>query len=117
MNEELRKIKQIIRAWIRAQYTDERLVGAVTAKHSLVAENKHRSLDMSPLGHYAEAMKLPNAQDTENAFMWLGHDTESRRMLIIPILKAEIRRRDRLAQASKLNKSEISEVNKGELVI
>ena len=118
-----RENKKHIREFLRNHYTDERLtwlleharsgrlsffscccfIGVATADHALLSRGFNDS------DHYALAERLDGADDAERAYRDLfdvGHycgvspDTrdEIRRRVVIPIIKAEIRRRDRLVQ-------------------
>jgi hypothetical protein len=124
---ELREAKQGVRTFLREHYTDERLamllahaqdgklsyvscccfVGIVTANHAL------RDITQDMGDHYDEAKKLPGAEKAELAYLELWNSKaypeanrrscavsdEIRRRTLIPIVKAEIRRRERLAAA------------------
>lgn len=123
--------KQILRNFMRDYYTDEKLaevlahaqdgklsynscccfIGAVTADHALRSELPHSPVPTgsTQLKHYRVAKLLHGARLAESAFLaiggvdniWLGADKKRRRILI-PMLRAEMRRRERLqAQVQK----------------
>jgi hypothetical protein len=122
MNAQLKENKQIIRTFIRQHYTDERLamllahaqsgklayfscccfIGIPTADHALQTEG-----DYVGVPHYRKAKELAGAINAEYAYCALGPglaepEANSQRIRrLIPILKAEIRRRDHIAQQSK----------------
>lgn len=116
------QLKQDIRAFLRSAYTDQRLAevlahaqdgklsywsccclrGAATADHAL----KPMTDDWNA-PHYSTAMDLPNSAQAAVAYLnlggpWSADDAENeqsdsrRRRIVIPILRAEIRRRDKL---------------------
>jgi hypothetical protein len=109
--------KQIIRQFMRDNYTDERLamllahaqegkleyhscccfIGVPTADHAL--QNEIRDLPSSH--HYFTGVRLVNANAAEKAYYLLGvrasrSDTEDalRRRILIPIIRAEMKRRE-----------------------
>ncbi len=115
MDAQLRENKRIIRGFMAAQYTDARLVqlldhcragkfaftscccfvGVVTADHALRGEEGGYAHE----NHYDIAIELPDAASAEGAtYMlgangnWPGNDGLRMRRLI-PMVKAEIRRR------------------------
>jgi len=123
MNQTLREHKQVMRSFIREHYTDQRLaevlahaqdgkfsyrsccclIGAATANHPLREED-----DYSDDLHYAKARQLNNAVSAELSYACpSGHFEDSpsdkgRRLLIIPILRAEQKRRARLKELHDL---------------
>lgn len=119
----IKRYKQTIRRFMQSQYTDERLaqllahaqedklsyyscccfIGVATATHALKAQ-----LDIPPSfePHYRAAGKLPGADDAESAYAQIGslnrmsdesHDAIRRRILI-PMIKAEMKRRSHARQ-------------------
>lgn len=121
MNRDLRQAKHDIRAFF-IHYTDERLVallahardgklhyvscccfiGIATADHAL----RERNCVGDEAGHYWRAQDLPGAFEAERAFYLLGKknfsllDNALRTRLIIPLIRAEMRRRE-LARATE----------------
>ena len=111
MNKELKQRKQTIRQFMREHYTDERLVmllahaqsgslafmscccfiGIPTADHAL-----RGNLQVDGEEHYLAAKRLIGAGAAEGAYMMLHFDNHGRRRRLIPIIKAELRRRERL---------------------
>jgi len=64
-------------------------IGCFTADHPLQAWSNNFDV------HYHYARKLPGALGAEQAFLEIGrNDDELRRRRIIPILRAELRRRE-----------------------
>lgn len=123
MDQELKANKQIIRQFMKVNYTDERLamllahaqsgklayfscccfIGIPTADHAL-----RETFDSSVYESHIESSDLPNEDMADAAYCRLAnplthnYDTsadERRRRRLIPIIKAEIRRRDRARQA------------------
>ena len=134
MRSQLQGYKQAVRQFLRTAYTDERLawllaharsgklayrsccclVGVVTAPHALQEES--RIFD-SIHPHYLMAKRLPGAQEAERAYCALGYLGNSwlsspreglRRRRLIPLILAEIRRREGEHQAltSRIGKTE-----------
>jgi uncharacterized repeat protein (TIGR03803 family) len=122
MNAELRGNKQICRDFLRSAYNDERLAmllaHAQSGKlvyHSCccfagVSDARHNlrvSIDRDWEGH-DEHLRGPKA-DISDAYCSLAPDSDSfdkeadakRRRLIVPIIRAEMRRRDRAKQAAE----------------
>ncbi len=125
MDKRLQRNKQILRSWLRTQYSDAKLVellghaqsgllayhscccfiGIVTANHPL---RGHMTLYQMDMGlHYRAAQRLPGALEAEDAYYELAAPFESgregiRQRRIIPIVKAEIRRR--ISQRAEENK-------------
>lgn len=128
MDQELKECKQIIRGFMREHYSDERLamllahaqsgrlayhscccfIGVVTADHALRSQVSSAAnanyLGLARANHLGLARTtLRGAFEAEAAFLNLsvnfyGGDPQRIRRLI-PIIKAEIRRRDRERQA------------------
>jgi hypothetical protein len=120
MNQQLKENKQIIRNFLREHYTDEKLVmllahaqsgklsfhscccfiGIPTADHALQGKNV-----IGYESHYKISEMLSGAGRAEEAYARLDYpiatDEERRRRRLISIVKAEIRRRDRLAQSAR----------------
>lgn len=126
MNQELKQNKQIIRQFMQAHYSDERLamllahaqsgrlsfwscccfIGVATADHALQGS---RDTPGYLVGQHLNAARLlPGGEEAEEAFMALSGDPwnndhpqtdDVARRRLIPIIKAEIRRRDRERQA------------------
>lgn len=120
MNQQLKQNKQIIRQFMRENYTDERLamllahaqsgrleyqscccfIGVVTADHALHGEGTHKDGG----SHFIRARRLAGAEDAEWAFnaffLWWAEGTaeEQRRRRLIPIIRAEQKRRDKLKE-------------------
>ncbi len=123
MGSQLREYKHAIRRFLRTAYTDERLtwllaharsgklayrsccclVGAATAPHGLQGEIK---IFESVHPHYLVATGLAGADEAERAYCALGYVANSwlslpreglRRQRLIPMIRAEMRRRERLA--------------------
>jgi hypothetical protein len=120
-NQELSEGKEILRTFMREHYTDERLamllehaqsgrlrfiscccfIGVATADHPLVGFSVYLNDT-----HYIAAQQLSGAYDAETAYRRLGaaslEEREAmRRRRIIPIIRAEMRRRDRLARKAE----------------
>lgn len=122
MNPQVRQNRQAIRSFMRLNYSDERLamllahtqsgrldftscccfIGIATADHALQGEGEFLSFDHTNL-----ARMLPLGGAAELAFLSLADElpegtTEERNVVrrrrLIPIIKAEIRRRDRERQ-------------------
>jgi hypothetical protein len=124
MNQALRENKRIIRAFMRDQYTDARLaqlldhardgqlaynscccfIGITTADHELAGAGNYTGWE-----HYGKASCLPYAYLAERAFNILGrgNSNERRRALIIPLIKAEIRRRMRAEESPESRESRL----------
>lgn len=115
-----------LRAFIRQHYTDARLaevtafaqdrklgllscccfIGCATATHALVPAAD--SMEGMNTTHYHQAkIYLPGAREAEFAFAYLGDTDEERRRRIIPILEAEMRRRE--SERALASPSEITE--------
>lgn len=95
--------------FMQANYTDERLawllahaesgklryntcccfIGIATADHQLKSSGVYRHLD--------EARRLPFAIEAEREFLNLAMNDRGRRYRVIPLVKVEIERRDRVA--------------------
>jgi len=128
MNNRLGELKKGIRAFF-PNYTTERLaaylahaqdgkvfysscccfVGGATADHALRGR-----CDTNDYGHYQAARNLPGADRAEAAFFDLGRpqykhpigtdgvkDEAQRRRVLIPMIKAELRRRARQAEVAE----------------
>lgn len=115
MNQSLRENKQSIRSFMQNHYTDSRLaellchardgklryyscccfIGIATADHAL--RPMQSALSPPAMPHYREAKRLVAAPRAERAFFDIsGSGDLKRRSLIIPMVRAEIRRRDLL---------------------
>src|SRR5947209_18234315 len=127
MNNRLGELKKAIRAFF-PNYTTERLVaylahaqdgkvfysscccliGGATADHALQSR-----CDTNDYGHYQLAKNLPGADQAEAAFFDLGRpdykhpigmdgmkDEAQRRRVLIPMIKAELRRRAKQTEAT-----------------
>ena len=117
--------KRVIRAFMQAHYTDERLaqllahaqdgkldyvscccfIGIVTADHAL---RGYIQVGSSETRHLQAALLLDGAEDAENAFLNLpfrnteeesvisrAEYVEARRRILIPMIRAEMRRRSK----------------------
>lgn len=114
--------KQTIRQYLRVRYTDERaawlleharqgklaymscccFIGIPSADHALRGTwSDDRSLGRDD-EHYLNAIKSVGAELAQKAFRFLGTNDEGRRRILIPIVKAELRRRDRARQAQQI---------------
>jgi hypothetical protein len=115
MDQDLKENKQTIRAFMREHYTDERLamllahaqsgrlaymscccfIGIPTADHALQGESGGI---YSTTRHYIRAAILPLAREAESAYCNLAEceGDQQRIRRLIPIIKAEMRRRERL---------------------
>lgn len=119
MDVRLKQCKRAIRVFLRTAYTDERLVwllghaksgrlsynsccclvGVATANHTLEGRVPAREL---PRSHYALAKLLLGASEAEYAYLELGligarrsgSVDDARRRRLIPMIKAELRRRE-----------------------
>lgn len=124
MNEGLKENKRIIRAFMREHYTDERLamllahardgklayfscccfVGIPTADHALRGRTIWGTEE-----HYVAAKALPGATFAEFAYAALsnafGEDEANPQRVrrLIPIVKAEMRRRSRMLKSERLD--------------
>jgi hypothetical protein len=128
MNQQLKECKQKIRVFLQSQYSDGRLawllahaqsgrlayfscccfIGTLTADHALRGYGGSDYAErMSATSHLAKARQLENAHSAEVAFNDLGcvsvseeefGDDHVRRRRIIPMIKAEMRRRERERQ-------------------
>lgn len=137
MNQQLKENKQIIRQFMRDNYTDERLamllahaqsgklayytcccfIGVATANHVLQGSRELPGYLGGGHGSHLDAARLlPGGNEAEDAFSELSDsepwfDTwngEQARRRLIPIIKAEIRRRDRERQAVHSEVMELS---------
>jgi len=72
------------------------LVGTATAMHALVAAPKDRNVTGDE--HLSIARQLPYAYAAESEFSHLGKTDVERRKLLIPLILAEIERRELTAQ-------------------
>lgn len=106
------ELKQPIRAFMREHYTDERLaqllahaqegklayyscccfIGVATANHAL----RLKDVRVHHNEHYERAQLLSGSRDAEYAFLLIGHTDAQRRRLLIPMIRAEMKRRDTL---------------------
>jgi hypothetical protein len=121
MNATLKDNKRILRAWMREHYTDERLswllaharsgklaymscccfIGIVTADHAL------RGIGQGGTHHVRALATLDGAKVAQEAYwsLCMSHGAQAsmdvvRRRILIPMVRAEIKRRDRVASAS-----------------
>ncbi len=108
--------KQAIRRFLRTPvWTDEKLcqllahaesklafksccclIGVANNDHTLRGENSDY---IDPYSHYHDARDLPYATAAETAYKWIGlhnYTDETRRRILRPIIRAEIRRRDQI---------------------
>lgn len=121
MDARLKKCKRAVRLFLRTAYSDERLlwllvharsgklsyrsccclVGIVTADHALQEKMASAELDRS---HYVFAKTFLGADEAELAYYYLGHigrpwllcgADAQRRHRLIPMIRAEMRRRER----------------------
>lgn len=124
MKTEFRNHKQAIRAFMQANYSDERLamllahaqegklafdscccfIGIPSAPHAL-ASNGERA-QPEPTHHRVYGNLLRGAREAEKAFNYLGVGKSwsyslmdaKRRRILIPMIRAEMRRRERLVK-------------------
>lgn len=112
--------KAAIRYFLQCNYSDERLamllahaqsgrlaynscccfVGVATANHGALASKGTPEYGMD-LGHLSDALALPGGVNAELAYRYFGgfdSSDEVRRRRLIPMIRAEIWRRDRMAQ-------------------
>jgi hypothetical protein len=129
MNQELKKAKQTVRAFLALHYTDERLawllaharsgllafhsccclIGVPTADHALRAAASEIHPCNSGQRHLFGARKLELAREAEDAFELLGLvglrssrvGDAARRRRVIPVILAEMRRRARARAAAR----------------
>jgi hypothetical protein len=116
----IKEAKTHLRSFMRNHYSDERLawllaharagklaydscccfVGIVTATHAL---KQHVNIDLCGVqqDHYQQAQFLPGAHLAERAYFHLGsgEGDPCRRRIIIPMIRAEQRRRERARRA------------------
>jgi hypothetical protein len=105
-----------IERFLREQYSDEKLaallahaedgklafgscccfIGVATAEHALQEDNYIQAWNTPLEDHLNRARKLPFARDAEDEFCDLGGNNRDRRQAIIPLIRAEIARRDSL---------------------
>jgi hypothetical protein len=136
MNSKLREYRRAVRQFLQTAYTDERLawllaharseklayrsccclVGVVTAPHPLQGET---TMFDAIHPHYVIAKGLAGAQEAERAYCalgyvgngWLSSPREDlRRRRLIPLIRAEMRRRERQAivvQEVKVNRIDV----------
>ena len=89
------------------------LIGTANADHALKGRQLFGSTTWEGWGHYGKAICLPLAQQAQEAFCALGGNPlsipttadppfadEKRRRLIRPIIRAELRRRQRIREAA-----------------
>lgn len=117
----MRELKKPIRSFMREHYTDERLamllahardgkldytacccfIGIVTANHALTEKWTHGGDRTVP--HLAAARHLVGAYDAEESFFQFGPgNPEKRRRILIPMIRAEMRRREGLRITDEL---------------
>lgn len=122
---------EAIERYLREQYSDEKLaallahaedgklayrsccclVGAVNADHPLVGKIEERDWGFdSSIVHLAIARRLEGAYEAENEFHNLGVDIDclvngnpdaQRRSAVIPLIRAEIARRDKMREVQQ----------------
>lgn len=137
MKYQLKECKRAIRNFLRTAYTDERLawllaharsgrlvynsccclVGVVTADHPLQGKVPVRELATS---HYALAKTFVGASSAERAYQDLGYigkarvpsADEVRRRRLVPLVKAEIWRRER-ARAARAERPAMATLGAG----
>lgn len=129
MNADLRKNKGIIRDFMRAQYSDDRLVQLLdharagllayascccfaaipTADHAL--KGRMPDADWNILAHSSHlgaGWKLQNATKADWAFMYLSPNRdEGRRNRLIPMILAEIKRRRLMVKPEALENASV----------
>jgi hypothetical protein len=147
MNAELKKSKAIIRDFMRAHYTDERLaqlyahakdgrllyascccfVGIINAPHALSSETRWDVYQRSVSEYHAQALhvdevkaQIPAARVAESAYLLLADhvdasDDATRCRLLVPMIRAEMRRRERLS-ANLPTASSSAEVHQGDII-
>jgi predicted protein tyrosine phosphatase len=108
-NQELSEGKEILRTFMREHYTDERL--AMLLEHAQSGRLRFLScccfIGVATADHYIAARRLSGADDAERAYGHLAttiYDPErdaQRCLRLIPIIRAEMRRRDRLARKAE----------------
>ena len=126
MNRSLRENKQNIRKFISMHYTDQRLaevlahaqdgklnlrsccclIGAATATHPL--QESYADSDVwgeCATSHYTYSTSLEGALAAEVAFYNIGFDSDVRRRMLIPILRAEQKRREKLKEGNEIHDS------------
>jgi hypothetical protein len=94
-------------AWLLAHARSGRLafvscccfIGIATADHALKGETGHLYYLER---HYRDAKWLPGATVAESAYALLAEDDAQRIRRLIPMIKAEMRRRDRLAATARV---------------
>jgi hypothetical protein len=129
MKPEFRENKQSIRSFMQNHYTDSRLaellchardgklsysscccfIGIATAAHALQTAWPASAFGPTSERHYIAAKELPGARLAEYAFYHLcggnAFNDEYRRRILIPMVRAEMRRRERvraIAQVQEL---------------
>jgi hypothetical protein len=105
-----------IEQFLREQYSDEKLaallahaedgklsfgscccfIGVATANHALQGSNFREVWATPAISHLSLARRLPYGSEAEDEFGDLGRDNQERREAIIPLIRAEIARRDSL---------------------
>ncbi|SRR5581483_3686563 len=111
----IKEAKQHLRAFMRAHYTDERLaallahardgklvfgscccfIGSATADHALKGAEHYCWREP----HLALARTLCGAYHAEQAYKYIARGDIRRRRIIIPMIRAEMKRRERERQA------------------
>ena len=107
--------EQVLTDFMRAQYSDAKLaellawtedggltyhtcccfIGVLTADHPLRREGDVDTRWTEGVPHYAIAVEeIPDAEDAEEAFWLLGKTDADRRAKLIPLIKAEMARRE-----------------------
>jgi hypothetical protein len=113
----VRENKQPLRAFLQ-HYSDERLtwllahaqsgqlvysscccfIGVATADHALRSDWEHRPDGQPVDSHYNQARQLPGSWEAELAFLRTGPTDAARCRFVIPLIKAEMLRRARVAE-------------------
>jgi hypothetical protein len=109
-----------IRAFLRDHYSDERLamllahaeggklafyscccfIGVATANHDLCGKANRKVGDPLLVTHYMEASTLPGSAEAEEEYYELDPSDTIRRRLIIPIIREEMARREKVRAES-----------------
>lgn len=127
MNEQLKKNKGILRDFMRLQYSDERLVmlldharsGALSFRSCCcfigIVTTDLKVLHSLMCGDYGcerwktnlrSARALPGASQAEGAFKLLSWHDERRSLLLIPIILAELKRRNSIQATTERSADE-----------
>lgn len=117
--------EQVLTNFMRQHYSDERLamllahaedgnlafwscccfIGVATADHALRPAAYKTGIHPGAEPHYRKAKELPGATEAERAFLEIGGSSGLSKL--IPIIKAEIERRDH-ERSSSLSKSQVT---------